>query len=312
MRRAAVGVYDPAVTDAVTSSPTATLEPETSPDAKLCPGCRRPVAGRFCSACGESPAAAEERSLGRFLLGWLDATTSLDGRFLGSFVALLRRPGLLTADYLMGVRRRRLSPMQTVLFANLIFFIAQSAADVAVLNTGFDSHIKSQIYSPLAARLAREEIARRGIPVEEFARRFDLRADEASRTLVLLLVPLFAVVFALLRLPGRRSAVEHLAFAAEFVAFATVYLLCGLFGFYAAMVEASRRGLPDAWTAACFAALPFLLFGIVATWLVAAFRRLYGDRLWPAFFRAGLSCLCAIAPLTAYRFVLFQVALKTA
>ena len=312
MRRAAVGVYDPAVTDAVTSSPTATLEPETSPDAKLCPGCRRPVAGRFCSACGESPAAAEERSLGRFLLGWLDATTSLDGRFLGSFIALLRRPGLLTADYLRGVRRRRLSPMQTVLFANLIFFVAQSATGAVVLNTGYGNHVKNQIYSPLAARLAREEIARRGIPVEEFALRFDLRADEASRTLVLLLVPLFAVVFALLRLPGRRSAVEHLAFAAEFVAFATVYVLCSLFALYAIVMSESMRGVRKPLTAAGSGAIPVLVFAAVTVWLASAFRRLYGDRLGPALLRAGLGCIGAFAPLTAYRFVLFLVALKTA
>ncbi len=304
--------YDPAVTDAAMLPPPPEGIPEASSRSRPCPSCRQAVTSRFCPDCGESPAAAEERSLRRFLFGWFNATTSLDGRFLGSFGALIRRPGLLTSEYLQGVRKRRLSPMQIVLFANLFFFIAQSASNAAVLNTSYRSHLNQQIYSPLAQRFARDELAARGIPEAEFQRRFDRRADEASRTLVLVMVPMFALLFAALRLPGRRGAVEHMAFAAEYVAFATSYILCGLFGIYALLVSASKRGLSDDVVGAAFIALPFVLFAIVATWLAAAFRRLYGDRLRSAALRAGLACLLSIVPLTGYRFVLFLLALKTA
>jgi hypothetical protein len=252
----------------VISEPAAAYAP---PSPRPCPGCRKPVPTRFCPDCGESPDAARERSAWRFLLGWIDAFFSLDGRFLGSFCTLLVRPGLLTAEYLAGVRRRRLTPMQTVLFANVFLFLAQPLADASVFNTPFSAQVNGQIYSPLAKRWAAAELARNGVAEKEFARRFDRRTDDLSRTLILLLVPLYAAVFAAVRLPQRLGAVEAAAFAAEYVAYAVTYFFCAVFVVFRLAQELDETGRLAARIA------PFVgLFGTLAVgaWLIGAFRRL--------------------------------------
>jgi hypothetical protein len=257
-----------------------------------------------------------DRGLWRFLLGWLDAVTSLDGRFLGSFRSLLLRPGELTESYLRGVRRSFLTPMQIVLFGNLIVFMTQPLVDAAVLNTPYYSHLRSQIYSPIARDLARKELARRNVggvlPEEAFAARFNQRTDDLSRTLVLLLVPLFAVCFALLRLPGLRGAIEHAAFAAEFVAFGCAYFLGGMFVFYWALEKAGLEAAIGTPAGPVTKLLPAVAGLVVATWLFKAFRRLYGDGRVAAALRAFLALGLIVVPLTAYRFVLFLVALRAA
>lgn len=286
------------------------MRPNPTPPA--CPSCNGTVSEKFCPRCGETPKDPRDRGLWRFLLGWLDAVTSLDGRFLGSFRSLLLRPGELTESYLRGVRLRFLTPMQIVLFGNLIVFMTQPLVDAAVLNTPYASHLNGQIYSSRARELAREPFARSRLTEKEFAARFDRRADDASRTLVLLLVPLYALVLAAVRLPGRRGAVAHAAFAAEFVAFASTFFLGGLF---VAFWTLKKFGLGAGESGAAVSAakhVPALAVFGVAVWLVAAFRRLYGDRFLAAALRTVAALFLTIFPLTAYRFVLFLVALRTA
>jgi hypothetical protein len=55
------------------------------------------------------------------LSGW-------DGRFAATVRALLRKPGLLTVEFLEGRRARYISPLRLYLMASLVYFLAAAAA----------------------------------------------------------------------------------------------------------------------------------------------------------------------------------------
>ena len=95
-----------------------------------CLNCGAPLVGPFCSQCGQRDIppypSVRELVVDAFweLSGW-------DGRFASTVRELVRRPGMLTREFLEGRRARYLSPLRLYLLASLSYFvIAASAPDV--------------------------------------------------------------------------------------------------------------------------------------------------------------------------------------
>jgi hypothetical protein len=92
--------------------------------------CGAPLAGPFCAQCGQRDIppypSVRELVVDAFweLSGW-------DGRFASTVRELVRRPGMLTREFLEGRRARYLSPLRLYLLASLSYFIiAASAPDI--------------------------------------------------------------------------------------------------------------------------------------------------------------------------------------
>ena len=98
----------------------ATVEPAA------CPECGASVAERFCTRCGEKRVEERDYSLRHYLAEALNVFANLESPIPRSFFALVFRPGLLTAEYLAGRRKRYLKPLQIFVFCNLLFFFALS------------------------------------------------------------------------------------------------------------------------------------------------------------------------------------------
>ena len=90
-----------------------------SPD---CLNCGAYLRGQYCAVCGQ-------RSQSRLISLWeliRDAfgdLFELDSRLWQTLVPLLRRPGLLTYDYLQGRRARFMPPFRMYLVLSLLFFV---------------------------------------------------------------------------------------------------------------------------------------------------------------------------------------------
>jgi hypothetical protein len=118
-----------------TSRPTQVLDADGHrPDVQTatCLNCGAPLTGAFCSQCGQRhvPPYPSVRDLvvDAFweLSGW-------DGRFASTVRALVRRPGMLTREFLEGRRARYLSPLRLYLMASLVYFvIAASVPDLRI------------------------------------------------------------------------------------------------------------------------------------------------------------------------------------
>jgi len=99
--------------------------PETRSPA--CLNCGQALAGPFCAQCGQRDVppypSVRELVVDAFweLSGW-------DGRFASTVRALVRRPGMLTREFLEGRRARYLSPLRLYLLASLAYFVISAAA----------------------------------------------------------------------------------------------------------------------------------------------------------------------------------------
>ncbi len=191
-------------------------------EAWICPTCQSAVRTAHCPLCGERRRRADELTLTGLLTQAAQSLSSVDGRLLRSFRALLTRPGVLTAAYLSGSRKPYIGPFQLFLIANAIFFAVQSLSGATVFSTSLQSHLSAQDWSAFAQRLVTARLEASHIALAGYAPVFDHAVAVNAKTLVILMVLPFALL--LLALFGRRQPfVAHLVFALYFYAF---LLLC--------------------------------------------------------------------------------------
>lgn len=267
-----------------------------------CVSCGTPLVGSYCHACGELDAGEREHSIAAFLRDHLHALATVRGKAPRTFAALLRRPGLLTREYMQGRTVRWLHPLQLFLLANLLFFVTLSFTGITGLSNPLRSQLDQQFYSELARDAVRDRfLAMDSVQFSSFEARFDLASEVQAKSLVILLVPLFAALLFLTRAWKREPGVQHIVFATHFLAFALLlFILIGV-------LLRATAWLPATWQ-------PHVATDEVATWtaiagaavyLYVALRRACGDSAAGAAARAALLGIGTIALLVIYRLILF-------
>lgn len=103
------------------------LRPATSPSeapeaTETCANCATPLAGQYCSRCGQR-ARSRLISIWELVRDAIGDLFELDSRIWQTLIPLVFRPGKLTRDYLMGRRARFMPPFRTYLVLSLLFFL---------------------------------------------------------------------------------------------------------------------------------------------------------------------------------------------
>src|SRR5687768_440756 len=107
----------------------------TDSQSSACLNCGVPLEGKFCAACGQRdiPPYPSVRELASDAVsefsGW-------DGRLWATVRALVRRPGLLTREFLAGRRARYISPVRLYVSASVIYFLIAANAPNLRLESG--------------------------------------------------------------------------------------------------------------------------------------------------------------------------------
>jgi hypothetical protein len=87
-----------------------------------CKNCDTPLEARYCPQCGQRDIELD-RPLPELLGEALRETLDVDGRAARTLWTLIRRPGLLTSEYLAGRRRHYSPPFRLYLIISLLFFV---------------------------------------------------------------------------------------------------------------------------------------------------------------------------------------------
>ena len=183
-----------------------------------CPNCAALLHGPYCSDCGQRrPRPGDNSTLG--VLGdAFKAIFSVDGKTLRTLRGLLVQPGRLTLDHYNYRRARYLKPIQIFLLVNVIFVLL--AIGTGLLDFKLGEYLKEGPPSPaLARRLVAQRIAEKGVNFEDYAAAFDRQGELLRKSLIFLLVPLFALVPWVLNHRRRRYYAEHLVFSMHFYSF---------------------------------------------------------------------------------------------
>jgi hypothetical protein len=89
-----------------------------------CAICGRPLAGRFCSDCGEERLDFHNLTVRHFLAHSLHEIFELDGKIWRTLRALLFHPGFLTAEYFAGRRRLYVNPFRLLITCAVVYALA--------------------------------------------------------------------------------------------------------------------------------------------------------------------------------------------
>lgn len=272
-------------------------------DAGVCPSCGAPRPEKFCSRCGEKRVDAHDYSLGHFFGHAIESFTHADGKIFRSLRLLLAHPGALTADYFAGKRQPYMHPLALFIVANTFFFLVLPVLGWNTLTTPLEGHLHDQFYSPWARWVMERHFAA-GVPLpHEFMHEFDHRCELLAKTLVIVMVPMVALVVALL-FRGRRF-LEHLIFSLHFQAFWLLWMVASLGIANPALQWLGHHGWRPSDNA-----LDLYLTGVGmavwATYLFHAARRVYGGDRWTL--AKSVSLALALLPIVqCYRLFLFLV-----
>jgi len=265
-----------------------------------CVECGADVSGRYCAQCGEA-VAHHDYSLKHLAEEALETVAHVDGRVFSTFRALILEPGQLASNFLAGRRKSQLGPLQLFLVCNVLYFLMQPFSAAAPFTSTLGMQTTMRSWSALARRMVADKIDARHVTPDEYARQFDETAHLQGKTLVIIMVPVFALgVWVLYR--RRRFYAEHLVFAFYTYAFLLLWMGVSTIVVKPPLLSALKHGWSGDFletAVSTFIAVP------VALYLFFAVRRTYPASSLMTVFATVLLSVWAVAVLTFYRFILF-------
>lgn len=190
-----------------------------------CPSCSSQSSTKFCPSCGERRPHAGLLSIAHFLESVFESFFHADGRFLSTLRALIFRPGELTAAYLIGAHKRYLGPIQLFLIINLVYFLAQSITGWNTFSTPLQIHVGDLRYRELAKAILDSRLEHLHLTYDQFEPIFNHAVGLHAKSLVIIMVPLFALLVGILFWRKKRMVVPHVVFATHFMTF-NLLILC--------------------------------------------------------------------------------------
>ncbi|MCL6740604.1 DUF3667 domain-containing protein [Sphingomonas sp. RB56-2] len=231
--------------------------------------------------------------------------SSIDGKTVRSFKALLAAPGTLAVAYVRGQRRVYLSPLKVFFIANALFFAAQSATHTNILSSSLESHLNQQDWKSVARPMVARHLEAEQLTLAEYAPVFDTAVVFYAKTLIILMTLCFAPFLAVAFLSERRPIGVHIVFSLHLYAF-VLLLFCVSLGLTELDLILGGKGLASS---RVDLVLSLFNLGACATYLYMAIGTAYGARGVSRIVKAAaLACVVA-AIVIGYRFLIFLITL---
>lgn len=225
-----------------------------------CLNCDAPLHGPYCAACGQRE---QHRvvPLGHLLQELAHELLHVDHHVLGTFKALLLRPGQLTVEYLEGRRARQIAPLRLYLITSFFLFLLLGTLAPRVIQPGAKGkvHVVAPKGTPATSAAAADPGASPSF------RAFLGQIVALLPKVMFILLPVFALLLKGLYLRRGILYAAHVIFALH--THTAAFLM-----FLVTLALGQIPGLAGWVTLALFLGLP--------AYLLLALRRTYGQS-WP-------------------------------
>ncbi|MEN7344325.1 MAG: DUF3667 domain-containing protein [Pseudomonadota bacterium] len=289
-----------------------------------CVSCGAVITGPFCAQCGERRLTAKDRTVTAFFGRALEEFTDVDSRLLKTLRALIFSPGKLTVAFRRGERVGYIAPLQLFLLINVFYFFIQPYTSFVGYNTKLDTHQTQQIYSdwlPIA-EWAGNKAKALGVASDTFETLFNYQSEILAPTLVLLMVPMFALVMRVLLIERRDYFVDHIVFAVHFFAFQLLTMHCLIALIWPKVMDAFAKflllfqpaGSDDySWIQETiyFTSEAGLSMAIILPYVYIASRRFYALGIFRALFTTAVAYVLIYLVTFIYRFLLLALTFAT-
>ena len=269
---------------------------------RICKNCSTEFKGRYCNHCGEKVIEPYERSIRFFIDSVFNAFTFVEGKFWNTLRTVFRYPGQYTRDFSEGIRQRYMKPIAFFFVGNVIYFLFPLF--INTFATPLHNHPNMEFYGGLASDWIESRLQQEQLTFEEFAVKFDPQSINLAKTLLVLIIPIFALLASLVNFSRSRYFSDHLLFSAEFNAY---MIFCNL-----VILPFILLGLTSIFE--LFNFTPFqindqVLLPIISTttlyFLISAEMRYFGLKWWRAILKGTFLFGCFFITLQAFRFMLF-------
>jgi hypothetical protein len=271
-----------------------------------CPSCGTESAGQFCRSCGEKEITEQDFSMRRYLKDILIAMTLVESKVFRTLSLVVRRPGFLSTEYFKGRRVLYMKPLQLFVFLNVVYYFSLSLFQATTFTTPLATQLHMNNYYPAYASTRVDHKLRNDrISYQALEAKYDARTSVLSKTLIFLLIPIFAFVFYALFFRKRKRLMQHFVVATHFWSFNLIVL--GVF--LPLVILALTRVLPAA-IVQSDAILSASLQICFAGYLFVMLRRCYGVTRWYGALTAGAIAWAFFHIVWIYRFLLFEATLR--
>ncbi|MEO6547014.1 MAG: DUF3667 domain-containing protein [Ferruginibacter sp.] len=89
---------------------------------KVCLNCNAQLSGPFCHVCGQENIEPKE-SVWHLVTHFFNDITHFDGKFFSTLGLLIKKPGFLSREYMLGRRASYLNPIRMYIFTSAVFFL---------------------------------------------------------------------------------------------------------------------------------------------------------------------------------------------
>ncbi len=282
------------------------------PTTFVCPSCGAETMGHFCGNCGEKEVSQSDYSLRHYLKELAAALTLLDSKVLRSLWFLISKPGYLSSEYFRGRRVRYVSPLQLFIFLNVIYYFSLTLFVATTFTTPLATQLHMNDYYPAhASRQVNQKMQADQITYEALEAKYNDRTSILSKSLIFLLIPIFAGLFYALFFKKRKYLVEHVVVATHFWSFSLILL--GVILPIVTVVLA--RLLTTLNVSATYATNDNIVSTALQIWiavyLFAMLRRFYAASRWYCATTAAVIAWSFFHLVWLYRFCLFEITLRT-
>ncbi|MEL7312872.1 MAG: DUF3667 domain-containing protein [Pseudomonadota bacterium] len=277
----------------------------------------------YCSVCGERRLDPSDRTVAALTKTFLASVTDLDSRVYRTLRTLITAPGMLSSAFARGQRKPFLGPVQLFILANVVYFLLQPFAAHSGYNTPLEFQLDRQAYSrtlPVAEWVA-ESRQVTGRSEDVFAAVYNNQSEVLAKSLVFLMVPMFALLMSALMAGTGRLTADHVVFALHYYAFELLVMHSLFMMIWPRLVLAVGGPLIDSLDADQAAnavrstmhvllefAGPILVLG---PYLYFSTLRFYETSRWRAAVTAAIALLCLIGIAVVYRVILLIATLFT-
>lgn len=186
-----------------------------------CPSCHQTLQSHYCANCGEKRVDRHDFSLKHQAEELLESFTHLDNKLFRTIKTLVAKPGMLSVNYVKGIRVPFMKPFQLFIVSNLLFFLLQGKGNVFALS--LYTYYQMEPYKSMGTETAIKAKLGATTNFDLLATVFNNQVVPQSKALIFLFVPLLTLACALLFLHRKRFLAEHLIFATHFFSFIVLF-----------------------------------------------------------------------------------------